>query len=275
MQNDVNIRAFDEIQAAIDRQYRKKKRANLIISTLIAVLGVSSFLYGLRLESIRTIFRWLTVDSAVFTTISAILCIAVNLVEVLRNMELTRRSVYYLRLSSAVAESVVFAVVLFSQLPFFSEHMPIFDRYDSFVMHLLIPLLGVESFLINDPPIGKLKPIQRWQGTWFVSYYAVNILTLFMFLSKSNELSRVVALGHVVVTNAQRSGACAMATYRRRRGEIEMFGDGKGALARLVDGGEDASVLEGERIKFWVDAEQVEVDCSRISVEQRKGAAGT
>ena len=98
---------------------------------------------------------------------------------------------------------------------------------------------------------------------------------LFMFLSKSNELSRVVALGHVVVTNAQRSGACAMATYRRRRGEIEMFGDGKGALARLVDGGEDASVLEGERIKFWVDAEQVEVDCSRISVEQRKGAAGT
>ena len=178
MQNDVNIRAFDEIQAAIDRQYRKKKRANLIISTLIAVLGVSSFLYGLRLESIRTIFRWLTVDSAVFTTISAILCIAVNLVEVLRNMELTRRSVYYLRLSSAVAESVVFAVVLFSQLPFFSEHMPIFDRYDSFVMHLLIPLLGVESFLINDPPIGKLKPIQRWQGTWFVSYYAVNILTL-------------------------------------------------------------------------------------------------
>ena len=98
---------------------------------------------------------------------------------------------------------------------------------------------------------------------------------LFMFLSKSNELSRVVALGHVVVTNAQRSGSCAMATYRRRRGEIEMFGDGQGTLARLVDDGADASVLEGERIKFWVDAEQVEVDRSRISVDQGKGAAGT
>ena len=178
MGNNGEYRDYDAIQAAFDRQYRKKKKANLIISALIAALGVSSFLYGLRLESIRTIFRWLTVDAALFTTISAILCIAVNLVEVLRNTELTRRWTYYMRLSSAVAESVVFVVVLFSQLPLFSEHLPVFDRYDSFAMHVLIPLLGVESFLINDPPIGKLKPSQRWQGTWYVSYYAVNIFTL-------------------------------------------------------------------------------------------------
>lgn len=178
MKNNANDRIYDDIQAAFDRQYRKKKRANLIISMLIAVLGITSFLYGLRLESIATIFRWLTVDGAMFTTISAIVCIAVNLVEVLRNTELTRRWAYYLRLSSAVAESVIFAVVLFSQLPVFPEHLPIFDRYDSFVMHVLIPVLCIESFLINDPPIGKLKPGQRWQGTWYVTYYAINILTL-------------------------------------------------------------------------------------------------
>ncbi len=178
MGNHADIGVYDEIQAAFDRQYRKKKLANLIISALIAVLGVTSFLYGLRLESIRTIFRWLTVDGTVFTTVSAILCIAVNLVEALRNTELTRRTVYYLRLSSAVAESVIFVVVLFSQLPFFPEHLPVLDRYDSFVMHVLVPLLCVESFLINDPPIGKLRPKQRWWGTWFVTYYAVNILTL-------------------------------------------------------------------------------------------------
>ena len=96
----------------------------------------------------------------------------------LRNTELTRRSVYYLRLSSAVAESVIFIVVLFSQLPIFPEHLPIFDRYDSFVMHVLVPMLGIESFVINDLPIGRLKPRQRWQGTWFVSCYALTILTL-------------------------------------------------------------------------------------------------
>ena len=84
MENNEIIRNFEEIQRAFDRQYRKKKHANLIISMLIAVLGVTSFLYGLRLESIPTIFRWLTVDGTVFTTISAMLCIIVNVVEVLR-----------------------------------------------------------------------------------------------------------------------------------------------------------------------------------------------
>ena len=169
---------YDAIQEALDRQFQKKKRVNLLISMVIAVLGITSFLYGLRLESIRTIFRWLTVDGTLFTTVSAILCIAVNLVEVLKNTELTRLSAYYMRLSSAVAESIIFIVVLFSQLPFFPGHLPMFDRYDSFVMHILIPLLGIESFVINDPPIGRLTPKQRWQGTWFVTYYAVNILAL-------------------------------------------------------------------------------------------------
>ena len=146
MQENADSQRIEDIEMALDRQYRKKKRANLIISALIAVLGVTSFVYGLRLESIRTILRWLTVDGTLFTTVSAILCIAVNLVEVLENTELTRRSIYYLRLSSAVAESVIFIVALFSQFPLFSEHIPIFDRYDSLVMHLLIPPLCVESF---------------------------------------------------------------------------------------------------------------------------------
>ena len=178
MREETDFQRYDAVQAALDQRYVMKKWVNLVISMLIVVLGFTSFLYGLTLESIRTIFRWLTVDGTLFTTISAMLCIAVNLVEVLKNTEMTRRSAYYLRLSSAVAESVIFFVVLFSQLPIFPEHLPIFDRYDSFVMHILVPLLGIESFVINDPSIGRLKPGQRWQGTWFVSYYAVNILTL-------------------------------------------------------------------------------------------------
>ena len=34
------------------------------------------------------------------------------------------------------------------------------------------------SFVINDAPIGKLKPGKIWHGTWFVSFYAVVILSL-------------------------------------------------------------------------------------------------
>ena len=171
-------RDYDEVQAAFDRRYRRKKMTNLAISLLIVALGVSSFLYGLRLESIRTIFRWMTVDGTVFTTLGALLFVAVNLVEMLAHTEMTRVPVYYVRLSSAVVESVVFIVVMFSQLPFFTEHLPICDRYDSFVMHVLIPILGVASFLINDSPIGKLSAAKRWHGTWFVTFYAVTILTL-------------------------------------------------------------------------------------------------
>ena len=94
---------------------------------------------------------------------------------------------------------------------------------------------------------------------------------LYMFLAGSNELSRVVALGSVSITNDTRTGTCAMATFRRKRSEIEMFGDGTNVVARLVERGEDATALEGTRIRFWLDTEQVEVEDSRISTEQKGG----
>ena len=178
MQTNPMMLNYEATERAFSRRYRLKKRTNLALSVLIAALGVSSFLYGLRLEPMPTIVRWLTVDGALFTTFGAIVFIIVNLVEILRDTEMTLVPVYYLRLSAAVAESVIFIVVLFSQLPVFPEHLPIFDRYDSFVMHVLVPILGAGSFLVNDSPIGRLTPRQCWQGTWFVTYYAVNILTL-------------------------------------------------------------------------------------------------
>lgn len=174
----VDQRFYDEVQIALDKRYRLKKMTNLTISLAIVALGASSFLFGLRLESIPTIFRWMTVDATLFTTLGALLCVAVNLVEMLARTEATRVTVYYVRLSSAVAETVVFIVVMFSQLPFFSEHLPVCDRYDSFMMHVLIPILGVESFLINDSPIGRLSHKERWHGTWFVTVYAAVILSL-------------------------------------------------------------------------------------------------
>ena len=94
---------------------------------------------------------------------------------------------------------------------------------------------------------------------------------LYMFLAGTNELSRVVALGNVSITNDTRSGTCAMATFRRKKSEIEMFGDGTNVVARLVERGEDAAALEGTRIRFWLDSEQIEVEDSRISTEQKGG----
>lgn len=170
--------SIEEIVETFDRRYYRKKMTNLCISFLIVLLGVTSLCYGLSLESTPTIFRFMTVDGTIFTTLGAIAFIGVNLVEILNHTELTNMFVYYIRLSAAVAESVILIVVMTSRLPFFSEHLQLANRYDTFAMHLLIPLLGISSFLINDSPIGKLTPKQRWNGTWFVTFYAVVILSL-------------------------------------------------------------------------------------------------
>lgn len=94
---------------------------------------------------------------------------------------------------------------------------------------------------------------------------------LYMFLAGTNDLSRVVALGNVSITNETRSGDCAMATYRRKKNEVEMFGDGTNVLARLIESGGNTGQLEGTRIRFWLDTEQVEVDGPRISTESKGG----
>lgn len=93
---------------------------------------------------------------------------------------------------------------------------------------------------------------------------------LYVFMSGTNELSRVVAVGNVSITNETRVGSCTRAVYRRRRREIEMFGDGKEAFARLADAGDaetPPSEVEGMSIRFWLDTEQVEVRDSRIRTQ--------
>ena len=118
----------------------------------------------------------------------------------------------------------------------------------------------------------RKEGVIMFEGDVMVRYsenYTMCSDQLYMFLSKSNELSRVVAIGNVTITNETRTGRCAMATYRRRKSEIEMFGDGKSVPARLSERGDDAGEIEGARIRFWLDAEQVEVENSSIQMEKK------
>ena len=161
-----------------DKRYREKKYTNLVVCFLIVVFGVSSFIYGLQIEPTVKIFRFLTVDGTIFSTFGAIVYIFVNIKEVRHNTELTNRFVYFIRLSSAVAEMVICLVTLLSHLPFFTESIGIIERYDLLIMHIVVPVLTVVSFAINDSPIGKVKPRKLWNGTWFVTVYVVIVLSL-------------------------------------------------------------------------------------------------
>ena len=97
--------------------------------------------------------------------------------------------------------------------------------------------------------------------------YSMTSDELFVFLKDTNRLSRVVALGNVTISNETRVGYCDRATYNKGRNEVVMYPADKGRTVRLVDDGENKSEVEGEKITFWLDAEQVEIVNSRISVE--------
>ena len=169
---------LDLYEAGFNRRYRLKKKTNLRICLLIIFLGVSSLIYMVRTDSEGILmFRWMTVDGTIFTTVMSVFYVAVNLVEILRDTELTSKAAYYARLSSAVTEGLILIIVLLSQLPVFTEHMHIL-RYDMFNMHILMPILTICSFAANDAPIGKTSALKKFHGTWFVSVYAVVIVLL-------------------------------------------------------------------------------------------------
>lgn len=110
-----------------------------------------------------------------------------------------------------------------------------------------------------------------FEGNVVVTYtdaYTMCADRLYLFISGTNELNRVVAVGAVSVTNEQRVGTCSLAVYRHRKNEIEMFGDGKEVVARLQDFGRDErAAVTGGRIRFWLDDEQVEVDRSTVTFD--------
>lgn len=93
-----------------------------------------------------------------------------------------------------------------------------------------------------------------------------------LFLGGTNELKRIVAIGNVAVTNELRSGTCAKATYNKALSRVILYGDeAKGIIARLNDNGKRKSQVEGRKITFWIDTEQVEVDGSVITVDVGNG----
>ncbi len=93
-----------------------------------------------------------------------------------------------------------------------------------------------------------------------------------LFLDGTNELKRIVAIGNVAVTNELRSGTGAKATYNRALSRVILYGDeAKGILAKLNDDGKRKSQVEGRKITFWVDTEQVEVEGSTVTVDAGGG----
>ena len=103
--------------------------------------------------------------------------------------------------------------------------------------------------------------------------YKMHSDQLYVFLDGTNELKRIVAIGNVAITNELKVGTCAKAAYTKATGKIVMYGDGADVVAKLVDNGSHKSEVEGRKITFWIDSEQVEVEGSTVTLDA-SGAGG-
>lgn len=118
----------------------------------------------------------------------------------------------------------------------------------------------------------RLEGVVMFEDHVLVEYDTDFTLTadrIFAFLASSNRLDRIVATGHVTITNEARVGGAQMATFTKAVNVVNLYGDGAHP-AWLRD---KPNEVAGRRIRFKIDSEQVEVQQPVFSVEN-KGPVG-
>ena len=95
--------------------------------------------------------------------------------------------------------------------------------------------------------------------------YQMHADRVYVFLSGTNDVKRLVALGNVALTNEFRSAACDKAVYVKAASKVVLYAP-EGGVATLRDESEKGGTITGSKITFWLDSEQVEVQQSDITV---------
>ena len=105
------------------------------------------------------------------------------------------------------------------------------------------------------------------------SQYQMHADRLFLFLEGTNDLKRLVAIGHVAITNEDKRAYCARATFNKKLGRVVMYSSDE-ITAELREEGKKGSDVKGEKITFWLDSEQVEVENPVITMPGGIGGQG-
>lgn len=96
--------------------------------------------------------------------------------------------------------------------------------------------------------------------------YKMHADKAFVFIAPTNELKRIVAVGHVALTNGLRRAYGGKATYRRDNGLVTLYATSDDEPAEVrEEKAEGAQVLKGKKIRVWLDSEQIEVEGVDIS----------
>lgn len=164
-------------------RFKYKKQLNILISLTISVLGFCSFFISVIRDmnwDFLSDFRFMTINGTVFTSIISLITAVISLAEIIKGEDIKLEKFYFLRLTSVVTESIIAIVILMSLFPFIPDK-PNILKYDSFNMHVIIPILTIVSFLIAEPPSDKIKPVMRFNGSALITIYSVIIVSLILW----------------------------------------------------------------------------------------------
>lgn len=173
---------LNEFQQRFRRRYLLKKTVNLVMSCFITFSGITAILYSVFVYGASLIdrLRYMTFDGTIYTIIISAFFSITCIIEAVYEIENTSRFVYFLRLSSAVTEFIIFAVVMFGMTSLVPDK-PDIVSYTGFIMHIVIPVMTLACFIFNDAPIGKVKPLEPLHGSWYITAYAVVMVIIFGF----------------------------------------------------------------------------------------------
>lgn len=102
--------------------------------------------------------------------------------------------------------------------------------------------------------------------------YQLSADRAYVFMDSTNELKRIVAIGHVAMTNETKRAYGAKASYYRNPGMVVIYG-GENEPAEVRDETEKGpQVLKGRKIRFWTENKQVEVLEAEITAPTQSGA---
>lgn len=87
----------------------------------------------------------------------------------------------------------------------------------------------------------------------------------FVFLSETNDLKRLVAVGNVAVTNEMRRAYGGKALYYKQNGMVVLYAPPGGVAEVRDESKKENQSVRGSKIKFWTKTEQVEVVDAEIS----------
>lgn len=105
--------------------------------------------------------------------------------------------------------------------------------------------------------------------------YQLHADRAYVFMDGTNALKKIVALGHVAMTNGLRRASGDKVTYYKKSGLVILATDKEGKFpAEVREKAQDGDrVIRGKKIKFWTTSRQVEVEEAWLEA-QRSAAAG-